>query len=211
MVDNEFYSKINFSQKSSELSPATFFRYKQFFRYIIGKDKPLVVLDIGCNTGRGGAVLKKLNPNFFLIGVDCVEERLAIASQIYDKVINCNAVSLPIENGFVDCVLAGEFVEHLTKTDALKAIREWYRVLKSGGQIILTTPNPNYFKLKLTGKSLLGGAHLAQYNPLELKNIVENLGFSLLKIKGSGRVAKYIGDSFPFLWLYGSFLISAVK
>jgi hypothetical protein len=36
-------------------------------------------------------------------------------------------------------------------------------------------------------------------------------GFSGIKLKGSGRVAKYFGEFWPFTWIYGSYLIYAQK
>ena len=58
---NKNYEAINLLQPESEHDPFTVERYHQFFKHF-----PVVtqtVLDIGCNTGRGGKVLKELNPN----------------------------------------------------------------------------------------------------------------------------------------------------
>lgn len=51
-----------------------------------------------------------------------------------------SALALPFEdNSFASAVL-GEFIEHCTYAAAVKALREACRVLKPGGEIILTFP-----------------------------------------------------------------------
>ena len=134
-----------------------------------------------------------------------------ITKRIYDIVINCNTTAIPLTGQSVDVILAGEFIEHLTFDDALLTLDEFYRVLKKGGQILLTTPNPGYIKLKFTHASVLGGAHLSQFYPADLMRIMQKKGFCRVILKGSGRVAKYIGEFWPFMWIYGSYLISANK
>jgi predicted SAM-dependent methyltransferase len=47
---------------------------------------------------------------------------------------------LPIGNNALDLIVAFEVVEHLKEPDM--ALREFHRVLKSGGFLLLTTPTP---------------------------------------------------------------------
>ena len=54
-------------------------------------------------------------------------------------------------------------------------------------------------------------AHLSQHHPLELKNKLEQSGFDNIKIFGSGKMSRYLGEKFPFLAFYGSYLIKAIK
>jgi len=206
-----YYRKLNLLQSDSETNLTTIYRYKQFYLNLEKRNDRLLILDIGCNTGRGGEILKAFNDRYILYGIDCVEDRLRRAAKIYDFVLNCHTVAIPLLNKTIDCVLAGEFIEHLSVEDALRTLHECYRILKPDGQILLTTPNPGYLRLKLTGSSVLGGAHLSQYYPQESKNIMKDVGFSNIIIKGSGRVAKFVGDYWPFMWIYGSYLLSAKK
>ena len=72
----------NRAQFSSEVDDFTEERYAQFFRHL--PPDAASVLDVGCNTGRGGAVLKRMAPGLHLDGLDCVPERLdAVQEQIY--------------------------------------------------------------------------------------------------------------------------------
>lgn len=49
------------------------------------------------------------------------------------------AEKIPFEDDFFDTAVAGELVEHLEEPELF--FREMNRVLKSGGQLIVTTPN----------------------------------------------------------------------
>lgn len=206
----ETYEKLNEAQDFSETDPFTSERYRQFFRYFPTHVK--TVLDVGCNTGRGGLVLKKLNKNLNLVGLDCVISRLnKIPKGIYDQTICSYSTDISSEELFFDVVVAGEFIEHLYPKDVLQSLREFYRLLKPGGRLLLTTPNPKYMLLKLTGGSVLGGAHVSQHYPSDLIKELEKVGFINIEICGSGKVFRLLGENFPFLTLYGSYLVVANK
>lgn len=59
MVD---YVSLNAEQTHSEKDPFTHYRYRQFYRHFskraYGCDTKTII-DIGCNTGGGGEILKK--------------------------------------------------------------------------------------------------------------------------------------------------------
>ena len=65
----------NRSQCVSETDSFTPDRYRQMQSHFPEGAKK--ILDVGCNTGRGGIVLKGINAAYELTGLDCVPERLA--------------------------------------------------------------------------------------------------------------------------------------
>ena len=205
------YKQLN--DASAYLEHADIFtpnRYRQFFRHFPGHGK--IVLDVGCNTGRGGMILKELNPNIQLIGLDCLDTLLKhIPPNIYEKNICSYSTDIAIKNSSVDVIVAGEFIEHLYPNDVLQTLSEFYRVTKPGGRVLLTTPNPNYLLLKLTGQTVLRGAHVSEHYPKQLSKALKEVGFMSTKILGTGKVSNFIGENFPLLMLYGSYLIIANK
>jgi len=204
------YVELNKAQEVSESDPFTADRYAQFFRHF--PDSVRTVLDVGCNTGRGGAVLKQLNPALNLIGLDCVDSRLErISRTIYDRTICSYSTDIRAENASFDVIVVGEFIEHLYDRDVIQTLKEFYRLLKPQGRLLLTTPNPNYLRLKLTGGSVLGGAHVSQHHSSELKQILEQIGFVRVRIRGSGKISRILGENFPLLMAYGSYLAIADK
>lgn len=208
----ESYEKLNQAEGYIESpDPFTLERYKQFFNHFSHHSK--IVLDIGCNTGRGGATLKQLNKNLQLIGLDCNQTLIDnISNEIYEqKICSSSTTNISLESSSVNIVVAGEFIEHLYPDDVLQTLREFHRLIKPGGRLLLTTPNPNYLLLKLTGKSVIGGAHVSEHYPKQLKKELEKIGFINIKILGSGKMSRFLGDRFPLLMLYGSYLAIANK
>ena len=203
------YESVNLLQKISEMDKFTSFRYKQFYSHFDNNFKR--ILDLGCNTGKGGAVLKKINSSLVIDGLDVVKKRLnKIVKKIYNNIYYSTSTKIPQMDNFYDCVISGENIEHIYEEDIDKTFIEIFRVLKIGGKFILTTPNPLDIKRKLLNKSILGGSHVSQHFPEVLRLRLNMHGFSNIKIRGTGKVSKYLGAHFP-LWIYGSFLISARK
>lgn len=204
------YVVLNEQQSASEIDPFTIERYRQFFRHFQSGIR--VVLDVGCNTGRGGRAIKELNPELSIVGLDCVESRLArLPKDVYEHVLCAYSTSISCDSSSFDAIIAGEFIEHLRPEDVEPTLTEFFRILRSGGQLLLTTPNPDYIRLKLSGSSVLGGAHFSQHYPKILKKTLEKIGFNNVKIFGSGKVSRYLGEHIPFLFLYGSYLAEADK
>lgn len=203
------YEVQNTQHNASERDSFTVERYEQFFNFFPqGNPK---VLDVGCSTGRGGLRLKKLNPNMTLSGLDCVRERLDTLPECYSKRVHGLSTDIPIEDRSIDVIVAGEFLEHLYPADVDKTLCEFQRVLRIGGRLLLTTPNPNYIKNKLNRTSVYNVSHLTQHFPRVLRFRLQMHGFSRVQIYGSGKVSRYLGRNFPLMALYGSYLVSANK
>jgi ubiquinone/menaquinone biosynthesis C-methylase UbiE len=203
------YEVQNAEQDVSELDPFTLERYEQFFNFL--PKQAIKVLDIGCNTGRGGLRLKELNQNLVLLGLDCVQKRLDALPTCYSQGVYGLSTDIPIDDRSIDVIVAGEFLEHLYSADVDKTLCEFQRVLKIGGRLLLTTPNPNYIRSKLSGTSVYGISHLTQHFPKVLSFRLQMHGFSGVKIYGSGKVSRHLGWHFPLMAVYGSYLVLADK
>jgi ubiquinone/menaquinone biosynthesis C-methylase UbiE len=205
------YQLLNKQQAHSESDSFTEERYTIFSKYFPGNTN--TVLDLGCNTGRGGRVLKSLNRNLHIVGLDCVEERLAcLNSEIYSEKICSISTSIGVEDSIFDVVVAGEFIEHLLPSDVTKTLDEIFRILKVGGRVLLTTPNPYYIRLKFSSKRVLGASHRSQHFPDCLRTRLRMVGFSNVKIRGNGKMTRYFGHRLRYpLSLFGSYLIIGDK
>jgi SAM-dependent methyltransferase len=171
------------------------------------------VLDAGSNTGRGGRVLKSLDPGLEIVGLDCVPERVEkLDPAVYSKSFCCFGDKIPVSERSLDVIVGGEFIEHVPPVQVDPTLAEFFRVLKLRGRIILTTPNPHYIKNKIKGLSVLTDtSHTTQHYPANLAWRLRHIGFSRVKIFGSGRVSGHLGERIPFLPIYGSYLIQADK
>ncbi len=84
-------------------------------------------------------------------------------------------------------------------------------MLRIGGRLLLTTPNPNYIRRKLQRSSVFCSYHQTQHYPRVLRQRLRMHGFSRVRLYGSGQVSQLIGSRVPALALYGSYLITADK
>ena len=158
------------------ISPKTIYRYKLAKKYLRGKS----VLDVGCGKGRGLYLLKGFN----IVGVDPNKNDLNIA-----KKENLNAKFIygfvpPIkfpDNSFDNIVCVG-VIQHINSKKIPFLIKEFYRVLKPNGKLILTTPNAENTKVKLK-----------DHKEFTRKEIEKFLGFVPFKILFKG------GYYLPFL------------
>lgn len=206
---HELYEAQNRQQAVSECDGFTDERYEQFFRHMgLGT---VSVLDVGCNTGRGGKRLKELNPSLLITGLDCVRERLDALPSAYIRGIYGLSTEIPVEDRSFDVVLAGEFLEHLYPADVDKTLCEFQRVLRIGGQLMLTTPNPGYLRNRVHGWSVYRASHLTQHHAPVLRFRLLMHGFTHVRLYGSGRVSRFLGQFFPLRSVYGSYLIVARK
>jgi ubiquinone/menaquinone biosynthesis C-methylase UbiE len=203
------YEAQNTEQSVSEHDPFTLERYEQFQRLL--PEGTIHVLDIGCNTGRGGARLKEISPDITLSGLDCVQSRLDALPSCYAGRVYGLSNNIPTPDQTYDAIVAGEFLEHLYPSDVDPTLCECQRVLKIGGILLMTTPNPGYLKNLLAGQTVFGTSHLTQHHHNVLKHRLLMHGFSRVKIVGSGKMTRYIGARIPLLNLYGSYLIAARK
>jgi 2-polyprenyl-3-methyl-5-hydroxy-6-metoxy-1,4-benzoquinol methylase len=203
------YEAKNTQTDESEHDPFAEDRYRQFCKYL--PMDALRILDVGCNTGRGGITLKAIRPELTIAGLDCVQSKLDVLPNCYAERIYGLSTDIPAPDGAFDVVVAGEFLEHLYPSDVDRTLCEFQRVLKVGGHLLLTTPNPNYLKHLLLGSSVYRDYHLTQHYPKVLKNRLRMHGFSRVRVLGSGRASRYIGSYFPLLSAYGSYLVLAQK
>lgn len=148
-------------------------RRKLFAILIAGLDFPkdCPVLDIGTSTGTNLRMLRDIGFTKVL-GLDLRDEAIEwCAAKGLGAVLKGDVCSMPIGNGEYQLVLATDVIEHVD--DDVSALREIYRVLKSGGYALVTVP---------TFQSLWGlqddvGQHKRRYTRKELIEKLDRAGF----------------------------------
>ncbi len=115
------YESLNLLQPESERDPFTEGRYRQFFKHLPTGTQS--VLDIGCNTGRGGVILKSLDPGIKLYGLDAVKDRLdRLHKDVYEDEYTLFDQD-PNEDGTYDAVVAESFIRAHLSADATNLVR----------------------------------------------------------------------------------------
>ena len=104
------------------------------------------ILDVGCGRGFYLKVLSDTFPGLKLCGLDLSREYLTVAEKFINngkvELTSGSIEDLPYKNNSFDSVIASEVLEHVE--DDSKAIGEIYRVLKRGGNALITVPNKKY-------------------------------------------------------------------
>jgi ubiquinone/menaquinone biosynthesis C-methylase UbiE len=94
-----------------------------------------------------------------------------------------DAAQLPLEDDSFDLIFAGEILEHLP--DPRKGLKEWARVLKPGGLLILTTPNRERLVNRLNhAREVVNPEHLSEMGYRELLEMLREEGFKIKHKKG---------------------------
>ncbi len=98
------------------------------------------LLDIGCGDGTISLKIKN-SLNCEVKGAELIQENVVKARKkgIDAKKVDLNNEKLPFKSSSIDCVFAGEILEHVI--DSEKLLEEMKRVLKKKGILILTVPN----------------------------------------------------------------------
>lgn len=206
------YTEKNVRLEGEGSDPFTKERYAQFASHLPKPRQPVSrVLDVGANEGSGGTVLRQLRPEIELYGLDCVDTWLKNLPPAYAGGIQALCSEIPVPDCHFTAIVAGEFIEHLYPRDVDPTLEEFQRVLEIGGRLLMTTPNPNSLKMRYKGKTVFGRSHLTQHHPDVLRTRLRMHGFSKVRFYGSGKAKRLVGEHFPVLSVYGSYLVIADK
>ena len=132
-------------------------------------------------------------------------------------------LEIPFEDSSFDIVFCSHVIEHIFDTD--KALKEFCRVLRKGGKLIIMTENLNSLKermLFLFGRTptvMADPSHVKFFNPKSMKAALTNATFEVEKIKGTQIAFPIKGHCFfshkwDFLfpeWLKEKMIVVAIK
>jgi SAM-dependent methyltransferase len=192
---------------STELSPRE--------RWLLANVAGTVLLDIGF-AGQKGVVpgyfplLRMKQPGIRLFGLDWNQE--AVAARAQPDSLVADASALPVRKDAVDCIIMGEFLEHHVAIE--KFLGEAQRVLKPGGLLLITTPNPLFLN-RLLRRWLMPGKgnlrdngnlaaamgyhdHRVLWDPLSLAHIVTRAGFDVDEMSALGTWIPGLGRLVPY-------------
>ncbi|MFZ5845411.1 MAG: class I SAM-dependent methyltransferase [Patescibacteria group bacterium] len=171
------------------------FAYKwPVLQKLLPKNQKLKFLDFGCGKGVILAKIAQIRPQYLISGTDisptalqAAQERLPRASF---KLISSNQL-LPYPRNYFDFILASDVLEHIY--DTRTAFAELSRVLKKGGQLLVTVPYNSRLKLILV--TLLAfefyfdpySPHIRFFSPATLKRCLKDGGLRPEKIGYFGR------------------------
>lgn len=142
-------------------------------KYLKDKISPRI-LDVGTGTGRTFEFLSKYGE---VTGIDNSDEAIKFCSKrnITD-VIKTDVRTIPFEDFSFDIVIAMDIIEHLDED--IIAVREFYRVLRKDGVLLLTVPAFMF----LWGRHDEINMHRKRYNIWQISQIIKKAGFQIEKL-----------------------------
>ncbi|UKL13849.1 class I SAM-dependent methyltransferase [Dissulfurimicrobium hydrothermale] len=165
------------------------------------------VLDVGCGSGVITNFLSELGAS--AIGIDGNIEAINFAKSKFEN-SRCRFIYGLVDDDYKFDLLFNkiyclELIEHIYYNQGLKMLRNFYRILKPGGKVFLTTPNYRsawplieYLMDKFHLSNPLDKyQHVEHYDRNKLKKIIEEAGFQVNHIKTNCLIAPWLA---PFTW-----------
>ncbi|MEM4468897.1 MAG: class I SAM-dependent methyltransferase [Candidatus Nezhaarchaeales archaeon] len=100
------------------------------------------IADLGCGLGVWGYAIRCRLRNALLIGIDISLEALKFIKRyhVYDGLLLASCPFIPLRDKSVDTVFCIDVIEHLSKSQGLKLLRNMEKLAKK--RIIVTVPTP---------------------------------------------------------------------
>ena len=160
------------------------------------------LLDVGCGTGQLLVDVHKSAPGALLRGVDPSERMLAVARmRLPDDVVltRGEAERLPIDSASVDWLVTTSAFHYVR--DPFVARREFRRVLRPGGTLVLTDWSAEFLTTRLQARwsKATDAAFQRIYTALELQAILVAGGFDVTV------------ETYKINWYWGLMTARAVK
>lgn len=171
--------------RNDYLSPITIKRYNELIDEFEKFKKNGKILDVGCGIGYFLEVAKKRG--WTVYGTEYTEEAIKICKS---KGIKMQEGKLNPDNYNIeefDIITSFEVLEHIN--NPIEEISNFYKILRKGGLVYLTTPNFNSisrYYLKANYNVITYPEHLCYYTPKTLKNLFKEINFNVLKLKTTG-------------------------
>lgn len=137
------------------------------------------LLDIGCSIG---AIVEAAN-NFGWNGTGVDVSQTAV-DFCCDRGLDCyhfDGESLPFSDCSFDTITSWHVIEHVF--DVAATLREWFRVLKPGGVMVLETPDAGYLKVRMQGaryQKFWAPEHIYTFQEHNLRPFLDGAGLEVL-------------------------------
>lgn len=154
---------------------------RDVIRRHVPADRKIRILDVGCGAGDVLFWLKKASYDN-LQGFDVSPEMVSLAheSGVPEVALGSIAETLPaIGDETFDVVIAFDILEHFTKSEAFDILDGIFRVMKSGGVLVLHVPNAEgIFGAKIVHGDL---THETAFTQTSMRQTLSAVGFDHIR------------------------------
>jgi len=168
------------------------------------------ILDYGCGPGFLVADLLEIAGTAVVYGVEHSPESVRLVNsrfqghQRFGGVLPAATIPTGYATGYFDTVFFVETIEHLQANFRLTAVKELKRLLRSGGMVVVTTPNEENMESSKAicpdcGARFHVVQHLSSWSAETLRALMEEVGFKTVScspayLRSKGTVLAAIAD-----------------
>ena len=201
MLTKELFYK-NKGQTYDLIDKEAIVRYEKILNWIDFNQKPTII-EIGCKFAELKTLIEKKKKKALYKAVDIdlsTIKRIEGYNEFDFKCANVND-GIPFENNIADYIVCSEIMEHLENPTFF--LDECKRVLKIGGKIIISIPNPyylveminNFFKREDTE------GHISSFTYQNINALTRFSSIDILRLTGSFYRVPFIKRFFGKTWI----------
>jgi len=152
-------------------------------------------IDIGCGPGFFSKLLK--NNGWQVTAIDTDQENIKNTSEYATETYQGDAIVIlsELSESQYDLAFALEIIEHMPLAFGVSLLEGTYKVLKPGGELLISTPNKHspeglagcYWKEKIRGKrkwDAWDSTHVYIYSSWEILKLLKRIGFKIDLVTG---------------------------
>ncbi len=154
----------------------------KFVNHVIKDYNVKKILDVACGPARVGVKLKGFEEAY---GIDSSEEMLRIARSRTKswRFFKMDAFNPDFEDKTFDMIISFRFLRHQKKDRRERLYRQFRRLLKDGGLLILDAPNCDNKRYREYRKTMGPGVYDHWYSMKDHLKELEDNGFEVVEIK----------------------------
>lgn len=184
-------------------------QYRLFYnKYLLPfMDRHKKVLDVGCNAGKLGEVLKK-DLDCIVYGIDISPEAVKNAREVLDfvQVGDVERDEIPFRTEKFDVIVFGDVLEHLI--DPQHVLVQFKKMLSENGYIVASIPNVANIRMRLKllagqwnyeSSGILDNMHLRFFTFKTMLELFEASGLRVLAWRSTPGFHFFVGKVFKSL------------
>jgi SAM-dependent methyltransferase len=156
------------------------------------------VLDVGCGFGLMGRKLKEKR-DIKVVGIENEKRAIDKARDNVDELIigDAEGLKLPFEQGYFDCLVYGDILEHLK--EPWRILKEHTYYLKRGGYCVASIPNISHYNIikgllknrwEYTSSGIMDETHLRFFTLEGIRKMFRGAGYTIEEERKYVRASK---------------------